>query len=77
MWYAGKKVHKTIIAEIISGGLLFPLFKTQLKSSRKESRMGEIFLEQHELGLGACYELMLEGFEPSELTFEIILEYDS
>ena len=23
IWYAGKKVHKTIIAKIISGGLLF------------------------------------------------------
>jgi hypothetical protein len=75
VWYAGRKVLKVKINDLINDMVLFPLFQTERKIVNVDIGHG-LYLRRREIGLVGHYELYTEIFDIDRLKFVLTEHID-
>ena len=72
IWFNGKKVQKLNLDTLFRPNTLFSLYNTRILDIKKENLEPGIYLVENEIGLIACYELVIENFEIDNLSFNLV-----
>ena len=72
IWFNGKKVQKLNLDTLFRPNTLFSLYNTRILDIKKENLEPGIYLLENEIGLIACYELVIENFEIDNLSFNLV-----
>jgi hypothetical protein len=72
IWFNGKKVQKLNLDSLFRPNTLFNLYSTRILDIKKENLEPGIYLVENEIGLIACYELIIENFDIDKLRFNLL-----
>jgi hypothetical protein len=72
IWFNGKKVQKLNLDSLFRPNTLFNLYNTRILDIKKENLEPGIYLVENEIGLIACYELIIENFDIDKLRFNLL-----
>jgi len=72
IWYAGKKIKKIGIRDLVDDYLLFPLYNSITSRLSYYDLPKGVYIEQKEIGLVVSYETFIDHFKLNDIEFNIL-----